>query len=171
MSNEPENSLEDVLAFTRNRIKALTLMEHNLFKLSLISAEVNIPQSVIMKDFFGFDFENNVNDHGVLDIESFIRMELIKIELIKVLRRAESSNITYSFGTVKNSSLAIPVNYKYAQVRAICALKLKIPMLYLSYLYTNLNLMQFVKFLTIFSQIIKFCFVLKLIKLIVVLSK
>lgn len=148
LSTSVDIPLEQVLTFTRNRIKALVLMQHNLMKLNLIATESDVPEAVIMKDFFGFEFEYNGNNLSretspnkeMLDLESYIKMELVKVELVKALRRTESSNIKNWLGGMKNTSLVLPADYKYAEVRAICALKLKVPMLFISYLCFNLNL-------------------------------
>lgn len=148
LSTSVEIPHEQVLTFTRNRIKALVLMQHNLMKLNRIAAEVDVPEAVIMKDFFGFEFEYNGNSlsagtspqKDMLNLESYIKMELVKVELVKALRRTESSNIKNWLGALKNSSLVLPVDYKYAEVRAICSLKLKVPMLFISYLCYNLSL-------------------------------
>ncbi|RNA06540.1 hypothetical protein BpHYR1_032293 [Brachionus plicatilis] len=128
-----ELSDEELLLKIKNRLKAITLIQNNFFKIEEIAEKYNLSKNVLFYDFFGFDQNDSELSPNFIEKTDFIsKIDSIKAETDKIFKIIEKTVEESNFDNGKQ---------KYIQTipKALVAVKFKVPFFFVNIICDNLN--------------------------------
>lgn len=128
-----EISDEELLITIKNRLKAITLVQNNLFRIERVEEKYNISKNVLFYDVFGFNQDDEEMSSNLMERNYLIsKIDSIKAEKDKIFKIVDKSSEDFDLNDE---------GQKYIQTipKALVSIKLKIPFFFVNIIVDYLN--------------------------------